>query len=130
MRKYLRLAIDHGHTFFGLLHVAAPECSEYGYENDTANDCCQNRGERIIPLNGKLYLFSEKHGKDSELELLHGAFQQVLKPLTKVTKRRFEILSKDRLWKCHSIFILYCCKIPESKYMTGVKHGRTLHPSV
>lgn len=58
--------------------------------------------------------------------ILHDALRKISESLSKAMKTDFEVLLSDRLWKCPRVVVYYCAGIPESKYMTGVKHGRTL----
>lgn len=43
-------------------------------------------------------------------------------------EKGFVVLWSDRFWKCHPVVESYCCDMPESTDMIGVKHGRTSHP--
>lgn len=124
IKDFQRFLIHHRHTIVGLFPVLAFVFLEETRDDDKAEGCGGINGETIIPLTIDLYQTARGHGsyEDKNISFCHGprsrAFQGSLweNNYSTIKKQIVEVPSSG----CTVLL-----NIPESKEMSGVKHGRT-----
>lgn len=123
-KEYRRFFIENWYTLVRLSPIFASKCNEAGFDNETIDGYYRYEEERVIPVNDELHQPPKRHGRDTEMEILQGALQRILKPLSTAMKSWFEVLPSTRFWKFCPVVVSYFCDLLESKEMPRVKNDR------
>ena len=125
--SYRRWLIDNGHTIVAFLPVqyysdpvdGDPTGEGMGVINDSGDYV-----DGVVGLSDSIRQTSDARARIDKLKTLHAAMSLILKPLQETALSGFTVSDcLENNWYCFPLITSYCCDIPESKDISGVKHG-------